>query len=447
MFFCYCLNFICDYNKLIISFIKMKKYEWGVIGGGIAGIAISEILTREGHSVVLLEKNPQLATVTTREFHEWIHTGALYTLIPDKLMTLKFILGAIDDLIEYYSVFDRMNLVPTASGLNINNKIEGWFNPNYIHFKYRIKGRKLTFPWLIGVARSVNLINKIHDHDWLRRRAGELEPFNKDYYNNLLKIIGILFRHNENFFEVKTPDFTTNSRLLLRDMFTTAIHNGLVVSTNNEIKKIRKNKNALIIDGKNESFEVKNIAICAGKNVAKFSNAKIKTSYAPIAVVDNCENNAKSFVELDYFPKNCINMLTKENNIALIGGISLNNKEKCDKYLDYVIDEHKKLNPDLRVLNKYLGEKNEITFKGQDRNYLYHIYHHEELKNVWSIIPGKFTLAFSLAPEFYRTIYLRNPKKAFQTSVDNGKYANLIANTLWYDEKMVSIESLSQEYK
>jgi hypothetical protein len=140
-------------------------------------------------------------------------------------------------------------------------------------------------------------------------------------------------------------------------------------------------------------------------------------------------------------------MLTKENNIALIGGISLNNKEKCDKYLDYVIDEHKKLNPDLRVLNKYLGEKNEITFKGQDRNYLYHIYHHEELKNVWSIIPGKFTLAFSLAPEFYRTIYLRNPKKAFQTSVDNGKYANLIANTLWYDEKMVSIESLSQEYK
>ena len=34
-----------------------SEYEWAVFGGGIAGIAISEILTREGHSVVLVEKN------------------------------------------------------------------------------------------------------------------------------------------------------------------------------------------------------------------------------------------------------------------------------------------------------------------------------------------------------------------------------------------------------
>ena len=89
--------------------MKEKKYEWAVIGGGIAGIAISEILTREGHSVVLIDKNKKLASETTREFHEWIHTGALYTLVPDKLITLKFILGAIDDLIEYHSSFNRMN--------------------------------------------------------------------------------------------------------------------------------------------------------------------------------------------------------------------------------------------------------------------------------------------------------------------------------------------------
>ena len=91
----------------------MKKYEWAVIGGGIAGIAISEILCREGHSVVLVEKNSKLASETTREFHEWIHTGALYTLVPDNLITLRFILGAIDDLIEYYASFERMNLIPT----------------------------------------------------------------------------------------------------------------------------------------------------------------------------------------------------------------------------------------------------------------------------------------------------------------------------------------------
>ena len=65
----------------------MKSYDWIVVGGGIAGIAIAEILTREGHSVVLIEKNKKLASVATREFHEWVHTGSLYTLVKDQMKT------------------------------------------------------------------------------------------------------------------------------------------------------------------------------------------------------------------------------------------------------------------------------------------------------------------------------------------------------------------------
>ena len=62
------------------------------------------------------------------------------------------------------------------------------------------------------------------------------------------------------------------------------------------------------------------------------------------------------------------------------------------------------------VIGKYIGEKNEIIFPGQKRNYLYHINPVDELDNVWTIIPGKFTLAFSLAPEFYRRIYSKIQK-------------------------------------
>ena len=140
----------------------MKSYEWAIVGGGIAGIAVSEILTRQGHSVVLIDKDKKLASKTTRDFHEWIHTGALYTLVPDRLITLRFILGAIDDLIEYYASFERMNLKPTVSGIGIEYQSNnGWFSPNYIHFKYRIRGRKITFPWLIGVARSLHINEKL----------------------------------------------------------------------------------------------------------------------------------------------------------------------------------------------------------------------------------------------------------------------------------------------
>ena len=96
------------------------------------------------------------------------------------MITLRFILGAIDDLIEFYSSYERMNIIPTKSGLKINNDQQGWFNNHYIHFKYRIKNRKITIPWLYGIARSIYLIERIHEHDWLRRRAGELDPFKKN---------------------------------------------------------------------------------------------------------------------------------------------------------------------------------------------------------------------------------------------------------------------------
>ena len=96
-----------------------------------------------------------------------------------------------------------------------------------------------------------------------------------------------------------------------------------------------------------------------------------------------------------------------------------------------MIDEHKKLNPDIEILEKYIGIKNEISLKKENRNYLFHINPSKIHKNVWSVIPGKFTLSFSMAPEFYRIIYKKNPKKFFKTYPDNGEYSSMIDETVW----------------
>jgi len=409
----------------------MKSYEWAVIGSGIAGISIAEILTRQGHSVVLIEKNNTLASETTREFHEWLHTGSLYTLVPDRLKTLRFILGAIDDLIEFYSSYDRMNITPTESGLNIDKTFLGWFDDNYIHFKYRIKGRKITFPWLIGVARSIHLIEKIHQHDWLRRRAGELSPFLEGRNKRISKLIKELIASNDKFKTVQTPDFTINSRLLLKDLLSTAIIGGLELSTDNKISNIENQNGHKLLAGSKEDIKAENVALCSGEGIKYFSEVKTKTSYAPISVVSDLPIEAKSFVELDYYPKNCINLLTKENGIGLVGGISLSDKSKCNEYLDYVVREHQKINPSMKELSRYIGVKTEITFKNQPRGYLYHIVNTAE--GVWAIIPGKFTLAFSMAPEFYRRIYKQNPKKHFKTTSSTMSTTNIISNTAWKD--------------
>ena len=409
----------------------MKIFDWIIIGGGIAGISLSEILTREGHTVALIEKKNKLASVTTREFHEWFHTGSLYTLLKDDMKTLKYVLGSLDDLLEFYSSFQKMNLRPTDNGLKITDDNEGWFNPNYINFKYRLKSRKLILPWLFAIARSIALIDGIRKHDWLRRRAGILESVTTEYYFPIIKNLFKILNNSNKFYKIETTDFTTNSRYLLRDMIATAKKNGLQIFTKNELLEIKNANDNVIANCSNGNFQAKNMAVCLGGEIEKFSDLKINKSYAPIAVVKNIKEDTKSFVELDCFKKNCINIITKGKSYGLIGGISLSNKNEIEKYFDFVMDEHKKLNPEIEILEKYVSIKNEIFQKKENRNYLFHINLSKKYKNVWSVIPGKFTLAFSMAPEFYRKVYKKNPKKFFNTSSDVGDFSHLIEETVW----------------
>jgi len=409
----------------------MKTFDWIVVGGGVAGISLSEILTREGHSVALIEKKDKLASATTREFHEWFHTGSLYTLLKDDMKTLKYILGSLDDLLEFYSSFPKMNLRPTDKGLKIADNNKGWFSPNYINFKYRLKNRKLILPWLYAIARSIALIDGIRKHDWLRRRAGILESVTTEYYFSILKNLLKIVASSNKFYKIETTDFTTNSRDLLKDMIATAEKNGLEIFTKNELLEIKNSNNNIIANCSNDNFQAKNMVVCLGDEIEKFSDLKINKSYAPIAVVKNIKADTKSFVELDCFKKNCINIVTKGKSFGLIGGISLSKKDEVQKYFDFMINEHKKLNPGIEILEKYIGVKNEIFQKKENRNYLFHINPSRKYKNVWSVIPGKFTLVFSMAPEFYRTVYKKNPRKFFNTSSDTGNFSHLIEETVW----------------
>ena len=408
----------------------MKSYDWIIVGGGIAGISIAEILSREGHSVALIEKNKKLASVATKEFHEWVHTGSLYTLVEDQMKTLKYILGSLDDLLEFYSSYKNMNISPTDKGLEINESKDGWFNKNYINFKYRLKNRKFLLNWIYSISRSIALIEGIRKHDWLRRRAGIIESVTSEYYAPILKNFFKILFTSEKFFQIKSTDFTTNSRLLLRDLLSTSIKNGVEVFTDNELIDIQNNKNGVIAKCKKGEINGKQIALCVGGSVEKFTKTKLKKSYAPIAVVKNVPVETESFVELDYFKKTCINIITKGSSYGMIGGISLSKKNNVEKYFEYMINEHKKANPNIDILEKYVGVKNEIISKGESRNYIFHINQDHENKNIWSIIPGKFTLAFSLAPEFYRLVYNKNPRKFFATH-PNTNTADIIDETVW----------------
>ncbi len=412
-----------------------KEYDWVVVGGGIAGITTAEILSRNGLKVLLLEKSGRLCAETSKGFHEWWHVGALYTLIPDRLKTLKYITGALDDLFTYYSGFRGMNLEQSDNGLIVNKADSPWYNNKFINFKYRIKGRKLFIPWLYGVARSSILIERLSNHDWLRKRAGCVEYMLNGIINNIIIRVIKLLTLKSKFYNIKTPDIGINSRNMIEELVQNCLQNGVKIITDTKAESIKKNENQLYeINSTGEKYFAKNCVLASGHDIKRFFNdVNVKTSYAPICVAKNIRNTDQSFVELDFYPRNCINLLVKEDNYGLIGGISFNNKDKCDDYINKVIKEHKKYNNNLIPVKKYIGEKHEIILKKEKRNYIYHILQNSD--GIWAVIPGKFTLAFSMAPEFYRTVYKKNSITNINTSGVSNKATKIIDKTYWQEER------------
>jgi len=388
-----------------------QKYDWIIIGGGVSGISIAEILSREGKSVLIIEKNDQLASLTSKVFHEWFHTGALYSLVPDKLFTLRYLLGATDDLLKYYSKYENMNIQTSSSGLNFT-KNQGWFNDEQIEYRYKV--RKLNLIWMSMVSRSIHISNDIKSHDWLRKRAGSLYGGSKVELKHSFSHIKKQFLHNKEFFSTKSPDFTMNSRILLTDLLTKSLSNGLDIVTSESVIKIDKNSSGSIVKTDGGKYNSENVVICSPEVVSKLYKIPVKSSFAPIAVVEGVPDYERSFVELDYYPKHCINLLKKENGIGQAGGISVNNEDQIRPYLEYLINQHKKRNPSIKVIDDYVGIKKELILKNESRNYLYHINQHDT--KVWSVVLGKFTLAFSMATEFYRRIYNANPTKILAPS-------------------------------
>src|SRR4030095_17232371 len=93
---------------------EMRR-DFAVVGGGIAGLAIAELLQRSGASVVLIEKNKTLCSEASGEQQGGFHTGALYTALPDQFF-FRAMVGNLHDLIDYYRVYPNKNFPVVTDG-------------------------------------------------------------------------------------------------------------------------------------------------------------------------------------------------------------------------------------------------------------------------------------------------------------------------------------------
>ena len=80
-----------------------------VVGGGIAGVAITEIFSRSGHKAILIEDKDKLCIEASGSHHGWFHFGSLYSIFPSNQF-MRTLIGGIEDLMDYYGSFRGMNL-------------------------------------------------------------------------------------------------------------------------------------------------------------------------------------------------------------------------------------------------------------------------------------------------------------------------------------------------
>ena len=61
--------------------------------------------------------------------------------------------------------------------------------------------------------------------------------------------------------------------------------------------------------------------------------------------------------------------MVKPGQVGQAGGISLSKESKVKDYLEYLIKEHKKRTPEIKIVDTYVGLKKELVQKGEGRKY------------------------------------------------------------------------------
>lgn len=412
---------------------KNEIYEWCIIGGGITGIVLSELLTRKSNSVILLEKNKKLAGETSADFHEWFHLGSLYSIKKSNNEIIKNLIRSFKHINIFYSEFKNFNIKLNDCGykvLKTNSKT--WFNYDKLEIRYSLKNKKKDFKWISNISRSIQVINKIKNINW--HSNSRIKPFTLGingifkYFKSYLQILS----SSKHYLKLDSCDLTFNSRSMINDLLSNAISNNLKISLENKFLKMDYKKNTeqyYKLESSKSVIFAKNVVFCNGKNISQIFSSQIKTSYAPMIVFENLKKE-KSFFQISNNDDEAINCIYKDGGKALVGGSSFPHKHLAETELEKIEKRFLKINKMAKKKHSYIGYKNELISYSNPRNYLYHIWKKTNC-DIWAIIPGKFTLAFSAAIDFYLDIFKEYPSSRNYISKNQCLVPDYIAEIKW----------------
>jgi len=434
----------------------MKQFEIVIIGGGIAGLATAEIFARCGFKTLLVEKNAKLCTESSGLHHEWFHFGSLYSIFPRNQFLCTMVKG-IEDLLLYYSDFEGMNLrVRYTDGklLTIDNE-SGWIRKNklqylitdtkhadfYLQFNREIYQKFfMKFSWHFAVKQFIARHNRFYQCDWRKGNASSYIPrFGwRDYSEDRLfdfqsDEVNLSSAHHT---IMQSYDSIMNAYQIISELTKSFLSNGGNILTDTRFENYQTISNAILVNLNNKSVKTNKLILATGKHLSKHAKQqlKVKTVLSPLLVAYPavCSTN---FVRLTPFVLNTINHLKHTINginYSLVGsGISVleNDEQSILNTQNNLLEKAKLVFPTLnqaKLINIYFGSKTELADSVINRNYSYQIKEIEP--DTFVILPGKFSLAFSLAINTFKQVvgHFPNPHIHYNKNL---KVGNLIGLT------------------
>jgi hypothetical protein len=377
--------------------------DFAVVGGGIAGLAVAEMLQRSGASVVLLEKNKTLCSEASAEQQGWFHTGALYTALPNNFFC-RTMVGNLDDLVDYYRWFPNMNLRVDKHIYTTNR--EGWFANRtnfYVYTSCQGVSWKWKLPWAVALYRAKRRMSWFETLDASRSLSHQLgfgaKPLQYVVHRSTL---GINLDHVA--YALKSRDRAMNTKLIAEDLLRSFLANGGLVQTQTKVLELEKG--SVLAKGSTGEAPVRiparHTILATGKDTTSFeTNTKVFIS--PLLVVYPALTDL-NFVRMSPHMEETINHICHRSNgleYSLIGNAVYHDArqgtgEVLERVRSGMLGMARRVfgDFDAKSTDLFFGYKTEVSSSSFIRNYLYHII---DRGNYTLTLPGKFSLCFSLA--------------------------------------------------
>ena len=411
----------------------MNKKEAFIIGTGIAGVSLGEILSRNGYKVFLLENSDKIGGEASLATQKWFHTGWLYAALPDQSATL-----GCNNAVKLFNVIyankyfkNKINIRIDKSGVNYIAQDDGWFNNeriNYIFAKSSYEFNLFTKIYWPLYLKFVYL-SRIKK---LNYKINELEP--DELTKELLNIWENKLTGYKNYSIIESTDAKIKTDIIIRDLILSMNEETEIITNANYKLSNRNNYSEIEINGK--SYKPSVLIIASGKSIPKhlkiigaddYAN-QIKSIKSPILVLKDV------LPYLDFIRYTPI----VEHTVNHIKFNILNNKKisTIGSYFSFPIEEKveisfyenlmlKMLAIDReQLLGSYYGIKTEFT-GARDRRYNHTI--KKINANTYFALAGKFSQFPLLVNDFITQegLSLEEKSDISRIKLDNDIFASL----------------------